>query len=898
MVYAVLGGVVTLVGWATEIQRLTSWKNDGISMFPNTAGCVALSGLALLLIDRSGGSWRPLARAAASVVLVVGGLTLLQHITGINLGIDTLLFDRPWGQTAAAAPMRMGPPASVSFVMIGTALLLSTFGAQARGVSAGLAVAVIAVAMLSLTGHLYGAEQMYTIPRLTGIAMQTASMILALGIGTLTKLPDREPMRTILEPSAAGLLARRALPLIIVVALTLGWLRVLIQQRGLVDTAFGTSLRTLIEIALLSSVLWWAVAMIRAHELALRASEAAVRRQAGQLAAFLDTAPICLHRAGPDGTIRWANDAELETFGYAREEYVGHQVAEFHDDQRTIADILTRLHHGEKLVEYPARMRCRDGSIKSVLIDASVLWDEGRFVHTQCFTRDITERQKVEEARALLAEIIEASDDAIVSNSLDGIITSWNRGAERMFGYMAGEALGQPIDLIIPPDRLEEDREILARLSRGERIEHFETVRRAKSGRTLDISLTISPVLDDSGRIIGASKIARDITDRKHAEMEREESNRRKDEFIAILAHELRNPLAPVRNAARYLKTKGFVDADVARPIEIIERQVAQMARLIDDLLDLSRISRGTLELRRERLAWSEIVEAALDACDDEIRAKGHGLTTSLPPEPVDVEADRERLVQVLCNLIGNAAKYTPPGGRIDLAVAAVGTRVLEVSVRDNGIGIPPAKLTEVFDMFARVDDSLERQGGLGIGLTLVRQLVELHGGTIEARSRGIGQGSEFLLRLPIVVPPVTAAETVAEVEPSAAPLCILVADDNRDAVETLALLLRMGGHDVHAAFDGEAALRSVEQLRPQVVLLDIGMPKVNVYDVARRIRDHAGDESPFLVAVTGWGQEADQRRAREAGFDAHLVKPVPLEALTRLLATIAPARSRGRGAA
>ena len=203
-------------------------------------------------------------------------------------------------------------------------------------------------------------------------------------------------------------------------------------------------------------------------------------------------------------------------------------------------------------------MRCKDGSLKSVLIDSSVLWDEGRFVHTQCFTRDVTDRRRAEEARALLAAIVEASDDAIVSKTLDGVITSWNAGAERIFGYSAAEAVGRPIELIIPPDRLEEEREHPARVcARGERIEHFETVRRAKDGRLLDISLTISPMRDASGRIIGASKIARDITDRKRAELEREESNRRKDEFIAILAHELRNPLAPVRNAARYLKLEG-----------------------------------------------------------------------------------------------------------------------------------------------------------------------------------------------------------------------------------------------------------------------------------------------------------------------------------------------------
>ena len=886
--YAIAGGCLTLFGWAADLQRLTDWRNDGISMFPNAAACVIMSGLAVLLSHRDEQRWRVAARCLSSLVLAVGGLTLLEHVASIDFGIDTLLFDRPWGQGAAAAPMRMGPPASISFLLTGTALVLSTLGARARGVGAALGVVVAGVALLSLTGHLYGAEQMYALPRLTGIAMQTASMILALSVGLVASAPDREPMRTIVESSAAGMLARRALPVIVVLALSLGWVRVFIQQHGLVDTAFGTALRTLVEIVLLSGLLWWAVTMVRAHERALSDSEAEVRRQAGQLAAFLETAAICVHRVGPDGIILWANDAELNTLGYAREEYVGHHIADFHVDQDVIADVLARLHRGEKLFECPARMKCKDGSIKSVLVDSSVLWDEGRFVHTQCFTRDVNERKRAEETRALLAAIVETSNDAIVSKTLEGIVTSWNAGAERLFGYTASEMRGGSIDVIIPPDRLDEEREILERLRRGERIEHYETVRRAKNGHLLDMSLTISPVRDASGRIIGVSKIVRDVTDRKRIEAEREESNRRKDEFIATLAHELRNPLAPVRNAARYLMKKGPVDPDLRRPIEMIERQVAQMSRLIDDLLDASRISRGMLELRRERIAWSEVVEAALDACRDEIQSKGHRLRVDGPTEPLEVEADRERLVQVLCNVIGNAAKYTPMGGRIELTIATANHGVLEISVKDDGIGIPPGKLVEIFDLFARVDHSFERQGGLGIGLTLVRQLVELHGGTIEARSEGIGHGSEFLLKLPIVVAAPPAVETVPEPGPVCPPLRIVVADDNHDAVESLVLLLRMAGHDVHAAFDGEAAIHAIVTLLPQVALLDIGMPKANGYEVARRIRAHGCGKEVYLVALTGWGQEGDKRRAEEAGFDAHLVKPIPPETLDRLLATIA----------
>jgi len=521
-----------------------------------------------------------------------------------------------------------------------------------------------------------------------------------------------------------------------------------------------------------------------------------------------------------------------------------------------------------------------------------VLHANGRFVHSQCCTRDVTERWRAEEARALLAAIVEASDDAIVSKTLEGVITSWNAGAERIFGYSAAEAVGHPIDLILPPDRLDEEREILHRLRAGQPIQHYETIRRTKDGRLLDISLSLSPVRDRTGRVIGDSKIARDVTDRKRAEAEREENNRRKDEFIAILAHELRNPLAPIRTAARYLKLTGHANPDAERQVDMIERQVAQMSRLIDDLLDVSRIARGALQLRRERFACAEVVEAAVDACTEEIQARKHHLRVRLPTERIEVQADRERLVQVLCNLLGNAAKYTPAGGHLDLAVAVATSGMLEISVTDDGIGIPPHKLTEIFDLFARVEDPLERQGGLGIGLTLVRQLVELHGGTVEARSGGIGRGSDFILKLPIVVAAEVPAAAPAEPHQTGAPLRILVADDNKDAAESLMLLLQLAGHDVHIVFDGDAAVAAAARLRPDVALIDIGMPKRNGYEVARRIRDQPWGADVHLVALTGWGQQADKRQADEAGFDVHLVKPVAPEALDRLLAEVGASRA------
>jgi signal transduction histidine kinase len=369
------------------------------------------------------------------------------------------------------------------------------------------------------------------------------------------------------------------------------------------------------------------------------------------------------------------------------------------------------------------------------------------------------------------------------------------------------------------------------------------------------------------------------------AEERLRESDRRKDEFLAILAHELRNPLAPARNAAHFLRLREPDEADLRRAAEMIERQIGQMSRLIDDLLDVSRISRGLLELRRERVELREIVETAVDACRHEVDCRHHALRVSLPSRPLFLEADRERLVQVLCNLLTNAAKYTPAGGQVEVAARKVGDSV-EISVRDNGIGIPAEKLSEIFELFAQVDRTFDRQGGLGIGLTLVRQIVELHGGSIEARSEGIGRGSVFTFRLPVTDEAPIVGTPGSDSRPmTAARRRILAADDNRDSAESLAVLLQMDGHEVRLAFDGEAAIALTHEFVPDVALLDIAMPKQNGFDVARHIRRQPWGSQVYLIALTGWGQEEDRARVRAAGFDAHLVKPVEPRVLSRILA-------------
>jgi len=660
-------------------------------------------------------------------------------------------------------------------------------------------------------------------------------------------------------------------------------------------------------------------------------------------------------------------------------------------------------------------------------------------------------------ALALLAAIVESSDDAIVSKSLDGTIRSWNRGAERIFGYTADEAIGRHITLIIPPERHSEEAAILARIARGQRIDHFETVRRTRQGRLITVSLTVSPVRDDAGRIVGASKVARDVTARRVAEdmlrkqsqtlrllwetaavlltaeepatmmqalftriaphlgldgylyfsptgsrdalelrshaglseeqargigaveisetacgaaaarrerivaariqeshepilqiarhiglracvcsplvaqgrllgvlsfgtrrrdafqpdeleflqtishyvtvacerarlvRELRDTDRRKDEFLATLAHELRNPLAPIRNA---LQIMALSDEGAAQEHarSMMERQLGQMVRLIDDLLDVSRITVGKLELRKERVALGAVLASAVETARPLIDASGHALHVAGTADPVYLDADPVRLAQIFSNLLNNAAKYMDRGGRIDVAATRRGHEIC-VTVSDMGRGIPAEALPQVFDLFAQVDRTLERShGGLGIGLTLVKRLVEMHGGRVEVWSEGVGKGTQVRVHLPAVGASTPADAAKPRRSSGAAPRAfrILVADDNQDAAESLAMMLRMLGHQVRTVHDGEQAVAEAAAFRPDVLLLDIGMPRRNGYDVAREIRRQSWGARMMLVALTGWGLDEDKRRANEAGFDHHFTKPISPADLEKLLDELA----------
>ena len=412
---------------------------------------------------------------------------------------------------------------------------------------------------------------------------------------------------------------------------------------------------------------------------------------------------------------------------------------------------------------------------------------------------------------------------------------------------------------------------------------------RHKDGRWLhveDRAVLQRDAAGGPGRLVGCTV---DVTDRKLAEAELRDQDRRKDEFLATLAHELRNPLAPISNATQFLLAKGPADPELRRARELIDRQVRVMAWLLDDLLDVSRITRGKLELRKERVELAAVVAAAVETSRPLIDAGGHALTVELPAEGVPLDADPVRLAQVFANLLNNAAKYTDRGGRLRLTAERAADGVA-VAVSDDGIGLAADMLPRLFEIFAQAEPARERaQGGLGIGLSLVRGLVELHGGTIAAHSDGPGRGSTFTVRLPVAVPAPAAGPAAAAPEPAAAAKArVLIADDLRDSADSLALLLRLMGHEVRTAYDGEEAVAAAAAFRPDVALLDLGMPKATGYEACRRIRQHPWGRRACLVALTGWGQGEDRRRTAAAGFDHHLVKPVDPAALEKLLAAAA----------
>ena len=1022
--YALTGGAVSLAGWAFDVQRLTDWRGDDISIQGNTAALMVLAGAALVVLQAG---HRRVGILLGAFVAVVGALTVLQYVVGADFRFNhQLLFGRQWGRGATVSPGRMGLPASSSFTLIGMALVLlgrvGPAAIAARRFVPALGLGVCVLMMLSLVGYLFGAGSFFAIPWLSAIALQTSTLLLALGAALVLSLREHEPMRLLLSDSDAGFMARRVLPTLVLLPPLLGWLRDRGQASGLYDAGTGSALLVLGVVLVSVGLMWWALGALRVRE---QREAASGRRVAGMLGSITDGF-FCLDA---EWRFSFVNDVIAQRFGTTRERILGRRVwemfpeaigneaylqlnramadragAEYEvfyqpwqcwlrekayptDDgglavysqditvrkyakeairrnQATLFELVERAPFGVYIVDAGFRItQMNRGSQDGAFVNirpvigrdfaevVRILWPEDvaayvianfrrtldtgepfrskNYVHPRadievveayewelhrialpdgadgvvCYYYDSTRLRQAEQALRVSQERMQLAITAGQAGTWDlDLVTKrsvWSESHFTMLGYRPTADREATVEqwktAVLPEDRpgMMEEWE---RAEAGHdlfRSEH--RLRRVDDGSVIWVRAAGRFFFDDSGRAVRFVGVFFDISEEKHAIEALRLADRAKDEFLATLAHELRNPLAPVRNAVRVLQQRGPLTPELKWACDVIDRQIQQMTRLVDDLLDVSRISRDRIELRRERVDLATVVHGAVEASRPLIDAGEHELVLDLPADPVYLDADVTRLAQVVCNLLNNAAKFSDRGGRIVVNARQEGSDAV-LSVRDTGMGIPADMLSRVFDMFTQVDSTLEKShGGLGIGLTLAKRLVELHGGRIEARSNGPGTGSEFVVWLPVPVPVDRAlAQQPAATAPSAASAPshrIVIVDDNRDAADSLALMLRVMGHDTRPAYDGLQGLGLAEEFHPYVALLDLGLPRMNGYDMARTIRKTSWGANAVLVAVTGWGQEHDRRRSREAGFDHHLVKPVSPEQLFELLGSL-PART------
>ena len=511
-----------------------------------------------------------------------------------------------------------------------------------------------------------------------------------------------------------------------------------------------------------------------------------------------------------------------------------------------------------------------------------------RFVGT---VQEITDHKRADEAVQRLASIVESSEDAIISKDLNGIIVSWNRGAELIFGYQADEVLGKPITMLIPPDRYDEEPGILRWIRQGQRVDHYETVRRRKDGVLIDVSLTVSPLKDPKGRIIGASKIARDITERKKRERDLQEAkdaaeaaNRSKDKFLAVLSHELRTPLTPVLMTVAVREKDPNLPPALRADMAMIRRNVELETKLIDDLLDLSRITSGKLNLRLESADLNAMVRQAWDMCRSQIQEKGIRLRTELDPTIARVAADSSRLQQVLWNVLKNAAKFTPEGGSVSVRTSVASEGRMRVEVRDTGAGIAPEMLPKIFDAFEQGDSRVAGQfGGLGLGLAISKVLVELHRGSIRVESAGIGEGCTVTIEIPAASSAKSdpIALTSSGGERPTEPLRLLLVEDHTDTALMLGRLLEASGYRVKTASTVSEALELVEREPFDVLVSDLGLPDATGFELMRKIGERHTLKG---IAMSGYGMDEDIRKSLEAGFSEHLVKPVDILTLERAI--------------
>lgn len=618
---------------------------------------------------------------------------------------------------------------------------------------------------------------------------------------------------------------------------------------------------------------------------ALRASNARTSR-------ILESITDLFYQLDRDWRFTDVNGQTEARLGIPRDQLIGRVFWEVFPE--SVDSILYKRFHQAMETMEPAHFEMSSRIVRAAWFEAHAYPSRSGLT---VYLREITERKRAERTSRLLASIVESSDDAIISKDLNGIISSWNRGAERVFGYKADEVIGKPVTILMPHELYDEEDQILRSIRSGQSVDHYETVRLRKDGTLIDISLTISPIRDETGTIIGASKIARDITEEKRAEEERtrllererlareeaEAANRLKDEFLATLSHELRNPLNVVIGYSEILRRSDDVanSSFVNRAADVIRRNALAQSQLVSDLLDLSRLQMGKLAINQHPVSLLTIITDALETVKTEAEAKHIALRLNANHDPFMVDGDPVRLGQIAWNLLNNAVKFTGPGGEITITLKAVGTGAQFV-VEDTGQGIAPEFLPCVFEIFRQGDaSSSRRQGGLGIGLALVKQLVELHGGVVRAESEGVGRGAKFSVWLPLREAE-AATDTVTKKVATGAleGTCILVVDDSSETTDMLSKLLEMDGAEVHTARGGMEALAIAGQSEFDLVISDISMPEMDGYQLLQELRQLPQMANVPALALTGFGRVSDIDRAHREGFTKHFTKPLDIDKL------------------
>ncbi len=1008
-------GTASLAGWVFGIPLLTRLHPSLVTMKANMAVSLILAATALWLLQDEAVSRprRRMAQSCAAFMALIGLLTLIEHLWNVDLGIDMLIAHETQEQAGRSIPGRLGPASAVMLMLSGTALLVMDCRLPSRRYPTPyLAVLTGCVTFLICLSYVYGAGGQTPFSRYLTIGLHTVVAFLMLCLGVLFARPNRSLMATCLSPNVGGIMARRLIPLAVFLPSFLGWLCIVGQREGWYDIGLGTAMFGTALIAIFTFMVAKTARPLNHSEALRRIEEENLKMREQELADCFQNAALGMHWVGHDGTILRVNAAELQMLGYREDEYVGRHIADFHVDEEAIHDILHRLKEGEVLIDHPARLRARDGSIRDVLLHSSVYLKDGQFIHTRCFTRDVTELKRVagelEQSEQRYRSLVELSPEAVIVNQDDKVVFA-NPAALKLLGprlvgtspllriHPGSQARvkerialmleknanvpmlmekwlredGHPIDVevsavaitwegrqaihVVLRDVTEraqaEERfrmlaevvslqvwtadlngeldfanqecvdyfgtgleEILgnawaqfvhpddlpaalkgwtASLATGDRYQ-VEFRLRGRDGSYRWFLVRAAPMLDSEERMTKWFGTNTEIHELKTAQSEAERASHAKDEFLAALSHELRTPLTPVLMMSAALREDDRLPVDVREQMGMVERNIALEARLIDDLLDLTSIARGKLRLHTQWCDAHSLIGLAIEIVREDAQAKNIDLSREFAAHNSGLHADPARFQQVIWNLLRNAVKFTPAGGRIIIRTRDEGEDHLCIEVSDSGIGIEPEVIDRIFLPFDQgflTGD--HRFGGLGLGLSIARTVVDMHGGHISAQSAGMHQGATFTVDLPgATAPPHGVGESSPDGHARHAgshasdksPRRLLLVDDHAPTLKVLSLLLRRAGHEVVTATTVAEALAAAAAGSFDGVISDLGLPDGTGAELMEQLRDRYHLRG---IALSGYGMQDDINRSLAAGFETHLIKPVDFTQLSRAVAML-----------